>query len=205
MKRPQNQEPCPVEDCGSNQDYNGMCAMHATRVTRHGNPAAFTHQRDRSLPRGPEHFNWSGSRITYHGAHIRVRRARGKASAYRCVGCGGAAAQWSYDHQDPAELNSKDGPYSAEPEHYVPRCVPCHKRHDLALLPLDDPTRAFHDAVRRLHGEGVRATPMARLLGVSRGRIDRALDVLELPHFRPGNTGNRPLRTNLEGLTGGAA
>ena len=75
--------------------------------------------------------------VGYDAAHGRVRRARGKASDYACVDCGGAAAQWSYDHTDPAErtedLRGYLTAYSLDQERYVPRCVPCHKVFDLSL------------------------------------------------------------------------
>lgn len=72
----------------------------------------------------------------YGAAHERVRRDRGPAQHHACVGCGEPARHWSYNHDDPDELIS-DEPriegvaYSLKPEHYSPRCVPCHKRFDL--------------------------------------------------------------------------
>lgn len=41
-------------------------------------------------------------------------------------------AQWSYTHDDPNGLTSGVGSYSSRLEFYVPRCVSCHKRFDLA-------------------------------------------------------------------------
>lgn len=73
--------------------------------------------------------------IRYAAAHHRVRRDRGPASAHPCVDCGETAAQWSYDHQDPNEMVGQASPtavaaYSADPNHYQPRCRPCHTRFD---------------------------------------------------------------------------
>lgn len=46
--------------------------------------------------------------------------------------CGDQARHWAYDHADPDEIHRPDGiAYSGKPEHYVPLCVPCHKRADL--------------------------------------------------------------------------
>lgn len=74
----------------------------------------------------------------YRSAHDRVIRLKGSASTHVCVDCGGGAAHWSYDHTDPSELTTlRDGcliRYSADPQRYVPRCVPCHKRFDLAHI-----------------------------------------------------------------------
>lgn len=84
-----------------------------------------------------------GDRTTHHrrdvvgigGAHMRVRAERGSATKHTCVDCGGTAAHWSYDHEDPEELqDASRGPYSLNTSHYEARCVPCHKRFDLDHL-----------------------------------------------------------------------
>ena len=69
----------------------------------------------------------------YFAAHNRVTSDKGKASTHECVDCGRPAAHWSYDHADPEVLiDSRLGiPYSMDPDHYQPRCVPCHKTYDL--------------------------------------------------------------------------
>lgn len=71
--------------------------------------------------------------VGYTTAHQRVQHEKGKASSHACVDCGGAAAQWSYDHDDPDQLTEGAYPYSLGVDHYVARCVPCHKRFDTAL------------------------------------------------------------------------
>lgn len=71
--------------------------------------------------------------VTYGGIHQRVKRDHGVPSLHQCVDCGKQAADWSYDHRDPAPLFSEEGLiYSASVEHYQPRCKSCHKRFDLA-------------------------------------------------------------------------
>ena len=75
--------------------------------------------------------------ISYGAAHDRVRRDRGRVQDHACVDCGLSAQHWSYDHTDPNELfasglSAAPIAYSADPDHYSPRCVPCHKRFDLA-------------------------------------------------------------------------
>lgn len=72
----------------------------------------------------------------YHAAHERVRRKHGRPETYGCVGCGKPAQHWSYDHSDPGEvydtgISAHPVAYSLNPDHYSPRCVPCHKRYDL--------------------------------------------------------------------------
>lgn len=74
--------------------------------------------------------------VGYGTAHDRVRFDRGSAASHLCIDCGRQAAQWSYDHCDPRELIGHGGgaeglPYSSDPSHYDPRCVPCHKTFDL--------------------------------------------------------------------------
>lgn len=75
--------------------------------------------------------------IEYTAAHDRVVRAKGRAAEHDCVDCGRTAAHWSYDHQDPGELHSAtvkgSPPFSLNPDHYQPRCVPCHKVYDLTV------------------------------------------------------------------------
>ncbi|WP_203754723.1 hypothetical protein [Cellulomonas chitinilytica] len=63
-----------------------------------------------------------------------MRTDRGPAQAHPCVDCGLPARQWSYAHADPEELIQDGKPYSLDPWQYVPRCVPCHVRVDLAEL-----------------------------------------------------------------------
>lgn len=72
----------------------------------------------------------------YSAAHSRVRRIHGSASLHSCSDCGEPAYHWSYDHMDADEMYHEYKPgtfaaYSAKPEHYSARCVPCHKRYDL--------------------------------------------------------------------------
>ena len=167
-----------------------MCSMHTARVERHGDPMAFTHQRDRNMPRGADHHSWVGDAGSYENAHQRVKRARGSATAHKCVDCGQNARHWSYDHKDPDERSGTKGPYSLKVEHYEPRCVPCHKQMDVAIILATRPLcgRAIDpEDVRRLHAQGVRVTPMAKILGVDKQRLARKLDELGLPRFGPGN------------------
>lgn len=69
--------------------------------------------------------------IRYYSAHRRVVRQRGSAKSHRCVDCTETAVDWSYDHTDPDALADDRGrPYSVKPEHYSPRCRPCHRAFD---------------------------------------------------------------------------
>lgn len=84
-----------------------------------------------SLP-GPDNPNWRGDGVTYSGLHQRVRRVRGAARGYQCVGCDQQARQWAYGHHCPDERNDGGLYYCTHPEHYEPRCVPCHRLLDRA-------------------------------------------------------------------------
>jgi len=71
----------------------------------------------------------------YYAAHLRVAAARGRAKDHECVDCGEPACDWSYDHKDADEFVAsagiaKDLAYSTSPDHYQPRCRPCHKAFD---------------------------------------------------------------------------
>lgn len=88
---------------------------------------------------------WRVAAPGYGAAHDRVRSLRGSATEHRCVDCDAPAAHWSYNHDDPDELTGIVSgyrvTYSAHPDHYSPRCVPCHKRFDLDkqdALPVSD-------------------------------------------------------------------
>jgi len=70
--------------------------------------------------------------ITYIGAHMRVWRAKGKASNQTCR-CGEPAKEWAYTHDAPcpSEMVSPLGQkYSADIERYVPMCFRCHRIYD---------------------------------------------------------------------------
>lgn len=70
---------------------------------------------------------------TYKGAHQRVYSKHGMVSLRKCVGCSARAQQWAYDHADPNELCDERGRvYSADPDHYQPMCVACHRKFDLS-------------------------------------------------------------------------
>ena len=125
---------CSIEECDQPEDALGLCSKHAARKQRHGDPHKVIHQRDRDLPRGAAHSRWSGDDATYTGVHQRLKGAKGRAADHRCTDCGNAAKHWSYDHADPSERVCELGAYSTDLDHYVPRCVPCHKTFDLALL-----------------------------------------------------------------------
>lgn len=117
---------CSFEGCDKKHDAQGYCSTHYQRLKVHGDVNATL------LPqRGTDD-------ITYLGAHQRVYRAKGKAVEYDCVDCGGPASEWSYDHADPNEKlqfmstnrGDFDVPYSVNPDHYDPRCKPCHVVYD---------------------------------------------------------------------------
>jgi hypothetical protein len=74
------------------------------------------------------------SLISYNGMHQRIRRLRGRASEQSCT-CGAQAQGWAYMHTDPDAvegLTPRGRPvrFSLDPEHYQPRCHPCHARMD---------------------------------------------------------------------------
>lgn len=79
---------------------------------------------------GPTHHR--AEMVSYSAAHGRAYRDKGRAKDHPCSDCGEPARHWSYTHADPDEMvDDKGCAYSLDPDHYVPRCVPCHKRFDL--------------------------------------------------------------------------
>jgi len=185
-----NSGTCSVEKCVKPAKCRGMCSMHDSRVRRRGSPHAFIPQKDRNLPRGESHWSWTGESVTNRAMHQRIKKIKGSASEYACASCGVPADHWSYDHADPDEKKSAAGPYSLDVEHYRPLCVTCHKRFDNTINPVK-PKPVDPNEIQRMHAEGIRVTPMAKLLGVGTGRINRELDRMGLPRFRPGSPGKR--------------
>jgi hypothetical protein len=111
---------CSIDGCDRIFYCKGFCKKHYTRWRKHGDPA--TVLRVGGQPK---------SEVRYVAAHQRIYRARGRASAYACVDCAAAAAQWSYDGTDPAPLVSDTGQmYSLDMDRYSPRCRSCHSTHD---------------------------------------------------------------------------
>lgn len=79
----------------------------------------------------------SADQITYNSAHYRVKRERGYAEAYPCVGCGGQAADWALRYDASERHDGDDGKghpvqYSGNPSDYQPMCRKCHKTYDMA-------------------------------------------------------------------------
>jgi len=108
---------CTVKECTNKHMGRGYCSMHSQRFRRHGDPL---------------HVAEPG----YTALHMKIGKDRGAASNYECAHCGGRAAHWAYDHLDPDERIGKDHgrmlPYSLDLDHYMPLCLSCHKRFDLA-------------------------------------------------------------------------
>ena len=115
---------CVIDLCGEPMKGHGYCVKHLRRVKKTGSPFII---REGGRPPVGQHPGWDA-------AHVRVKKVRGKASSYKCVDCGGAAAEWSYDNLDAHELidQKKNIAYSLSVEHYEARCVPCHRKFDAA-------------------------------------------------------------------------
>lgn len=148
--------------------------MHQTRIDRHGDPSTVVPYSERQK-KGDNAPAWAGDSVTYAGMHIRLRTLRGSASKRKCVDCGKSAAQWSYTlNAGERERTGPEGKYSVSVDDYEPRCVPCHKRYDLARTPSWG--RKFDAATviaTYLSGRGYKS--IAAELHVSEHRIKAAL------------------------------
>lgn len=112
---------CVMADCTERPKAHGLCEMHYARHRKHGDPERI----DKSSG------NYRGDSIGYTGIHMRVRSLHGPATRHRCRHCGGHAEEWAYDHGDPKERRSEAGfPYSTDSSHYIPLCIPCHRKFD---------------------------------------------------------------------------
>ena len=114
---------CTIAGCTSPHEARGWCEKHWKRWRKHGDPLKVA-----------SNGQVQGEHPAYSTVHRRIRRVRGRASAHRCIDCGRAAAEWSYDGTDPDELIGQDSgrtmPYSTDPARYQPRCKSCHWAFD---------------------------------------------------------------------------
>ena len=106
---PEKVAACRVEGCEKPPPFSrGLCEAHYAKLLRYGDPEW------RFNPKPM-------SEVGYIARHDRVRRARGKATEYRCVRCSAQAVNWAWIHgEDPADLDS-----------YMPMCRACHMKYDL--------------------------------------------------------------------------
>lgn len=122
--RPRRQG-CSVEGCERKHRINGFCVMHWGRYQRNGTVELLPRSEWRQG--GPERVEDP----SYNAVHHRLRADQGMASDHPCADCGGEAEHWSYDHADEDERIAPGGwAYSIAPDHYQPRCVPCHSAFD---------------------------------------------------------------------------
>lgn len=129
---------CSVDGCNESHKARGYCGKHYVRFRKYGDPTVVG-PRDGRPPKGG---------ITgYDGAHKRVTRSRGPATAHMCVDCDNPAQEWSYSGADTDELVTDptirgEHPglrYSLDPNFYDPRCKKCHRAMDLSLVRGRDP------------------------------------------------------------------
>lgn len=189
-----------MEGCGKpDKGPDGYCSKHLMRFLRHGDPSVVIGYAERSYPKRGLHPNWTGDDATYSAVHLRLRNQRGSASLRPCVDCGGTAKHWSYTHNGGIrERQSEYGPYSISMEDYVPRCVRCHKRHDLGRVPMRGRPFDVQDAVRQYTG-GSGIGRIASKWGVSRVRVRSALVDAGIVIRRPGGVRLRGVKT-VEGF-----
>jgi DNA-directed RNA polymerase specialized sigma24 family protein len=128
--------------------------------------------------------------VGYYQIHRQVKDAKGPARAHACIDCGGTAAQWSYTHDDPNERQDPKVPYGTSIQYYVPRCVSCHKKFDVArsrgvvidsekrLIALEYLTRV-RDDIARLAELRVSYIKTARRYSLTNQDIATALGVSE--------------------------
>jgi hypothetical protein len=92
--------------------------------------------------------------------HHRVKKARGPASNYACVDCGGAAEDWST--ADP----SSDDVWAR----FQPRCRKCHRRYDRAVGEGHPRAKLTAEKVRELRArraDGLTYRQLAGEFGIS--------------------------------------
>lgn len=116
--------PCAVDGCPRPHHAKGYCSMHLVRFNKHGDPSIVAPIAGRPL---------KGDAPTWAAVHKRLERQLGRASERECIDCGGPAKEWSYTYGANDELvDAKGLRYSEDFTFYAPRCIPCHRRYDMA-------------------------------------------------------------------------
>lgn len=121
---------CSAPACDRPARVRGRyCDGHLRRV-REGRPL----DEPLGLPNGSDAAG-------YDAAHKRVKRAKGSAADRWCEHCDSPASQWAFVHGSPdtrpagVKRNGRPhGPFSLDPDHYMPLCSACHKVYDLAQV-----------------------------------------------------------------------
>lgn len=120
---PKVQEYC---ECGKEATVAGKCKTHYMQQWYAAmQPRAFD----------PNAINVK-ERVSYQGAHYRIRRTRGKASDYTCTDCPNPAREWAlkFDavnvHVNVSQTRMNGSRFSMDPNDYEPRCRPCHSAYD---------------------------------------------------------------------------
>jgi hypothetical protein len=99
-------------------------------------------------------------RPSYDVWHNRVKKARGPASDYRCIDCGGPAEDWST-----ADRSSNDVWVR-----FHPRCRKCHRRYDGAIGERSPRAKLTAEKVRKLRArraDGLTYRQLAGEFGIS--------------------------------------
>lgn len=115
----------PIERFGGSWRCRCDCGAETTVLTGDLN-------RGNARSCGNARIHWRTETPGYFDVHRWLTVDRGPATAHACTDCGKPARQWSYDNADPDELIDKGLRYSRDLDHYVPRCLSCHKRFDIA-------------------------------------------------------------------------
>ena len=111
---------CTLPECDAEYYGQGFCKPHWQHHHRAGDPRLV---RPRS-PSGEANKRWRGDEVGYVGAHGRVRRARGPASAHQC-------AHASSECHGRMEWANLTGNYPDTGD-YMPLCAAHHRRFDAA-------------------------------------------------------------------------
>ena len=125
-ERKANNPPCTVDGCDKPVNARGLCMMHTQRLNRYGTL-------DRIGGTDLDQRRTDDALIGYRAMHLRVERARGKARDHACAGCGGPAAEWSYNGSGEQRVDFVRGyvlPFSTDVEAFEPLCRPCHRQRD---------------------------------------------------------------------------
>lgn len=122
-RQPEPVRLCLVSGCAQIHDARGYCSKHYQRLCATGDPLGLT-----PTVSGPEHPSWLTDDLSYHGAHQRVYKARGRADRCSVPDCGTGSTRFEWANMTGDYGNVGD---------YKPMCRTHHRRFDQARHDLE--------------------------------------------------------------------
>jgi len=195
--RVRSTRPCTIDDCDTHEKARGWCYRHyrlwklygdpnyqkpkltdEDRLNAHGTMMAYTAHIRLKVPICEPCRNarrvYAGTKrpyieelATYESIHKKLQSHRGSATAHTCP-CGKRAEEWAHIQTDQQVVDKRGRRYSRDIQDYEPRCVPCHRRMDRALVTHCPQGHEYDEANTYVCSQGKR---QCRACAAARARI----------------------------------